>query len=482
MKRKLKIWVGDLKSITPKTDIKNNNDTEMYLGGYIDLYENDETMIKIFKTIDEFMTMLKQEYASGICFFHNLNFDGDFIYKYFISKNVPCLDNHKVRKAGYHVQFVESQIYEIIYNFTSKTNGKTFFHKIYFKCCWRFLSNDLKSIGNNYEIDKKLENNEEKFYDNKVEGNYSDRFMQYLKNDITILKKALINFDKGLNSIKNQDKMKKWYNYEEKDITNLVSQLRKKEIRETQKKIYHNFIKRLETLNAEKNKLSKDFEDILAKGQKQNNLKKAVKITREINNEIDNYIEDLIINYDENTNGNKTQYLWNKFNWINIFTYKELLGYFNDDNFDWVVACIEGNKSLIDYLYSNVDNFKNFWEQAYDASISNDLYLSFLIREVLLLVFIEEQIKDWETTLEFQNRMEDGFIKWKEKIEKSISSFIGIDFKLNDCDIYYKNKEDKLVFITKNMLKIYEVYILDKDTFEVLEKTNLKLVKKRIIK
>lgn len=69
---KLKIWVGDLKSITPKT--KNNN-TEMYLGGYVG-FEDDETDIKIFKSIGEFMTMLKQEYASGICFFHNINFDG----------------------------------------------------------------------------------------------------------------------------------------------------------------------------------------------------------------------------------------------------------------------------------------------------------------------------------------------------------------------------------------------------------------------
>ena len=212
MKKKLKLWVGDLETITPKTEyFKKNNDTGAYLGGYVGL-EDDETNIKIFKSIGEFIEMLKQEYTSGICYFHNLNFDGDFIYKYFISKNIACLDNHKLRKVGYHVRFVESQIYEIIYNFTSKTNGKVFFHKIYFKCSWRLLSNNLESIGKNYGIEKKLESDEDDFYDNEPDAILSDRFIQYLKNDIIILKRALHDFMIGLNSIKNIDKMKRWYN------------------------------------------------------------------------------------------------------------------------------------------------------------------------------------------------------------------------------------------------------------------------------
>ena len=207
MKKKLKLWVGDLETITPKTEyFKKNNDTGAYLGGYVGL-EDDETNIKIFKSISEFIEMLKQEYTSGICYFHNLNFDGDFIYKYFISKNIACLDNHKLRKVGYHVRFVESQIYEIIYNFTSKTNGKVFFHKIYFKCSWRLLSNNLESIGKNYGIEKKLESDEDDFYDNEPDAILSDRFIQYLKNDIIILKRALHDFMIGLNSIKNIDKM-----------------------------------------------------------------------------------------------------------------------------------------------------------------------------------------------------------------------------------------------------------------------------------
>ena len=212
MKKKLKLWAGDFETITPKTEyFKKHKDTLMYIGGYVGI-DDDETNIKIFKSMGEFIEMLKQEYTSGICYFHNINFDGDFIYKFFISKGIPCLDSHKVRKVGYHVRFVESQIYEIIYNFRSKTNGRDFFHKIYFKCSWRLLSNDLKSIGKNYGIEKNLETDDENFYHNEPNAILSDRFIQYLKNDIIILKRALKDFMIGLNSIKDIDRIKKWYN------------------------------------------------------------------------------------------------------------------------------------------------------------------------------------------------------------------------------------------------------------------------------
>ena len=210
--RKLKIWVCDFETVTPKTEYyKKHNDTCVYLGGYADLDEVEDN-IKIFKSLPEFFDMLKMEYASGICFFHNLNFDGDFIYKYFINKGVPYLDNHKVKKVGFHVRFVENQIYEIIYNFSSRTNGRIFFHKIYFKCSWKFLSNSIENLGKNYGIKKVEEDDDVNFYDNEPGVVLSDRFIQYLKNDIIILKKSLLDFEKGLQSIKYIDKMKRWYN------------------------------------------------------------------------------------------------------------------------------------------------------------------------------------------------------------------------------------------------------------------------------
>ena len=211
--KKLKIWICDFETITSKTEwFKKYNDTGVYLGGYIDLYGDDETNIKVFKNIGEFINLLKLEYASGICFFHNINFDGDFIYKYFINKGVPYLDNHRCRNVGFHVRFVENQIYEIIYNFRSNTNGRDFFHKIYFKCSWRFLSNSIENLGTNYGIKKVHDEDDENFYNNEPDAILSERFIQYLKNDIIILKKSLLDFEIGLSSIKGIDKMKKWYN------------------------------------------------------------------------------------------------------------------------------------------------------------------------------------------------------------------------------------------------------------------------------
>lgn len=210
--RKLKIWVCDFETVTPKTKyFEKHNDTCVYLGGYADLDEEQDN-VKIFRSLPEFFEMLKLEYRSGICFFHNLNFDGDFIYKYFIQKGVPYLDNHKVRKVGFHIRFVENQIYEIIYNFKSNTNRKNFFHKIHFKCSWRFLSNSIENLGKNYGIKKIEEGDDENFYNNEPGDELSERFIQYLKNDIIILKKSLLDFEKGLASIKYTDTMKKWYN------------------------------------------------------------------------------------------------------------------------------------------------------------------------------------------------------------------------------------------------------------------------------
>lgn len=210
--RKIKIWVCDFETITSKTEyFKKHNDTGVYLGAYCDL-DGSEKDIKIFKSLPEFFNMLKLEYKSGICFFHNLNFDGDFIYKYFINKGIPYLDNHKVRKVGFHIRFVENQIYEIIYNFKSNTNNKNFFHKIYFKCSWRFLSNSIENLGKNYGINKVEEGDDSNFYNNEPDAKLSERFIQYLKNDIIILKRSLLDFEKGLTSIKYTDKMKKWYN------------------------------------------------------------------------------------------------------------------------------------------------------------------------------------------------------------------------------------------------------------------------------
>ena len=38
-----------------QNDLKKYNDTGVYLGGYIDLYGDDETNIKVFKNIGEFI-------------------------------------------------------------------------------------------------------------------------------------------------------------------------------------------------------------------------------------------------------------------------------------------------------------------------------------------------------------------------------------------------------------------------------------------
>ena len=71
------------------------------------------------------------------------------------------------------------------------------------------MSKNLESLGKNYRIEKKIESDEDDFYYNDPDAILIDIFIQYLKNDIIILKRALHDFMIGLNSIKNIDKMKR---------------------------------------------------------------------------------------------------------------------------------------------------------------------------------------------------------------------------------------------------------------------------------
>ncbi|MGL4617125.1 MAG: DNA polymerase [Mycoplasmoidaceae bacterium] len=209
--KKIKIWVGDFETITPQTKYyKKYKDTCVYLGGFIELYD-DESNVKLFRSIKEFLHLLKLEYRSGIVYFHNLNFDGDFIYKFFIHNNIPYLENHKERKTGYHVVFLHNQVFQVIYNFTSKRNGRVFFHKIYFRCSYRLLSNSVEQLGKTYGIDKFSGDEDDDFYNNEPDSELSERFIQYLKNDIIIVKRALVDFEKGIEGIEGTDKMKRWY-------------------------------------------------------------------------------------------------------------------------------------------------------------------------------------------------------------------------------------------------------------------------------
>ena len=58
----------------------------------------------------------------------------------------------------------------------------------------------------------------------------------------------------------------------------------------------------------------------------------------------------------------------------------------------------------------------------------------------------------------------------ESQIEYEISKFSNIDFKLNEYTILFTNRDEKnITLININKRKIREEYILDVETFEVLD-------------
>lgn len=193
------------------------------------------------------------------------------------------------------------------------------------------------------------------FYDNEPDGKHSERFIQYLKNYIIILKRALIDFEKCLDTIKGIDKMKKWYNYGEKDdISFLTLKTKiKNESKELMNKKKKEIREKLKPLNTIKYELLVKFLGTDNNIKRRKFWKKMFKIT----DEIDNYIEDLIDNYDENTNEYKREYLIKEL--YGISTYHDLLGYLN--GWYWLLAGCKEKEDLVNYLDDKFYIFKQYF-------------------------------------------------------------------------------------------------------------------------
>lgn len=76
-----KILVADFETATTKTKyFKDNNDTCIYLWNIQEL-DNDDTNA-LGTSIESFFEFLEFTNESATIYFHNLSFDGNFIYKY----------------------------------------------------------------------------------------------------------------------------------------------------------------------------------------------------------------------------------------------------------------------------------------------------------------------------------------------------------------------------------------------------------------
>lgn len=195
----------------------------------------NEQEYEIGNSIEEFMENIfnkaKTLNGSLILYFHNLSFDGNFIFKW-LMKNYPewfkqdICDDYD-RYTPYFKIFTDSnKIYTIEINYvyykkTKNGNSKKTNTNIVFKCSLLILSSSVEKLGESLGL-AKYDGVEELINDGLIKsyddfytlGDYDLKetnvkiynvFCKYIINDCTIIYYALNNFEKTLLSEENED-------------------------------------------------------------------------------------------------------------------------------------------------------------------------------------------------------------------------------------------------------------------------------------
>lgn len=195
------IYVADFETVTVNTNFyRENQDTKVLLWG---LKRLDGSFYKRGVDIESFILTIKEINKNITIYFHNLSFDGDFILKYLAKKYQ--IENDKCNKHSYiSIHRQSSVIYSIDWYFTQKINRASYKKSITFKCSYRLLNSSIEQLGKSYNIAKHYENENSTFYDIEPEDDiskYPPRFIEYLDNDIEILRLALIDFNNNIRNL-----------------------------------------------------------------------------------------------------------------------------------------------------------------------------------------------------------------------------------------------------------------------------------------
>lgn len=201
------IYCSDFETATANTEYyKINNDTKVLLAASIDWDGNTS----LFSSIEEWFNFHLKVKKTHVIYFHNLSWDGDFILKYLVNHTKFRYDNgEKVMKDNSFKVFRQgSRIYYIRLYVRYQENNVRYKFFIDIKCSYRLLNCSIEALGKSLGILKHQDNEDASFYDIEPEDdyhNYPSRFLEYIKNDVTIALMSLKNFEKsilGISTIK----------------------------------------------------------------------------------------------------------------------------------------------------------------------------------------------------------------------------------------------------------------------------------------
>lgn len=195
----------------------------------------NESEYEIGHTLDEYFDNLfnKAKTLSGsiVVYFHNLAFDGNFIFKYLMKKYphwfIQDISDTPDKYKPYFKTFTDSnKIFSIEINYVwyaknKSGNWKAHSKNIIFKCSYLILSSNIESLGKSLGIVKYdgvedlIKNgdvkNVDEFYDlgdfdlKETNRKVYDVFVRYIINDTKIAYLAINNFDKTLLNQDNED-------------------------------------------------------------------------------------------------------------------------------------------------------------------------------------------------------------------------------------------------------------------------------------
>lgn len=207
-----KIFYADFETATVNTQyFKKHNDTCLNVG-YIEVADSDTGTY--FLTIWEMLSFIKKQNRNCIVYFHNLSFDGDFILKWLSKNNFKCVNYEDVSQKnefGFLRQI--NKIYAIDLLIDS---GRGQLLSIHFRCSLNILSSSVEALGQAVGINKHSEKTQiETFYDVEPQRAihlYSSDYLEYLKRDVLIIKKAMSIFDNELTGFLKNNKFKNYFN------------------------------------------------------------------------------------------------------------------------------------------------------------------------------------------------------------------------------------------------------------------------------
>ena len=215
------IYFADFETLTKNSiDFKNTCKTGVFLWG---LKKIDQEKMKYDYSLKSFIDYCINFKKNTIIYFHNLSFDGNFIYKYLFKNYLDFYKDeytNKNKKYNFWSIFKQGRkIYNIEINLRKREKNKDYKYSIIFKCTYNLLNTSIASLAKNYNLHKHNKNDrkileylfniksDEDFYNS---GTYNLKentilnhiFLKYLENDINVAKLAYLDFKENVENSK----------------------------------------------------------------------------------------------------------------------------------------------------------------------------------------------------------------------------------------------------------------------------------------